>query len=318
MSSNHDGRGAPNAGTGRDGHATHDPELIARFVGGDATGVDESRARERVATCPDCALLAADLAAIARATADLPAVRRRRDFRISPEQAADLRRSGVAARLIGLLSGRSDRPFVPLQRLAGATAAIGIVMALVTSPVGLAALSPGHAATTAGRPATAPAMTSQGGLLGAAPEPASATASAASAQVASTPPPAGNVAPAASPAGPLFQAPGVRTATAGPTAAATAAAGSGSAIGPVPPAASARPGSGSTGRATDTSGKSTASAGASNPAALGAYGGAEPRSSGTLARAPGPPFQPWEAWLVVAGAAAAAFVALHLVARRAS
>ena len=324
MNIDEDRRDATGTGGGSEGHAAHDAELIARFVGGDATGRDEARARDLVASCPECAVLAADLVAIARATADLPEVPRHRDFRITPQQAAELHPAGFPSRLRRVLSGGSDRPFVPWQRLAGATAAIGIVMALVTSPVGLAALSPGHATLSA--PGAAPALTSQGGTVGGAPEHASgagaspaaaaaaraarAAASAAPATVSvgsSGPTPSG--VPAASPAGPLAQAPVAGSATSGPVAAATE--GPGASMGVA--------GAGSTGTAPDTSGTSAGpSAGAVGPASAGAPEGGQFGSSIARARGPGSPFGPWEAWLVVAAAGGVGFLALHLAARRAA
>ena len=321
MNIDEDRRDATGTGGGSEGHAAHDAELIARFVGGDATGRDEARARDLVASCPECAVLAADLVAIARATADLPEVPRHRDFRITPQQAAELHPAGFPSRLRRVLSGGSDRPFVPWQRLAGATAAIGIVMALVTSPVGLAALSPGHATLSA--PGAAPALTSQGGTVGGAPEhvsgagasPAAAAAARAAASSApatvsvgsSGPTPSG--VPAASPAGPLAQAPVAGSATSGPVAAATE--GPGASMGVA--------GAGSTGTAPDTSGTSAGpSAGAVGPASAGAPEGGQFGSSIARARGPGSPFGPWEAWLVVAAAGGVGFLALHLAARRAA
>ncbi len=125
----------------RPAHATHDQLLVVRFAAGDTTDVETTVARELLATCPDCRLLASDLLAIARATADLPHPVRRRDFRISAEQAAHLRRP-APLRWLSRVSGAGDPrpgrpgPLIGLQRLAGAAVAVGLVMALVTSPVG--------------------------------------------------------------------------------------------------------------------------------------------------------------------------------------
>ncbi|MGC8633398.1 MAG: hypothetical protein ACP5VP_01820 [Candidatus Limnocylindrales bacterium] len=144
------GHGERRGGLGA--HAAHDQLLVVRFVAGEVSEAEAAAARELLSSCPDCRLLAADLAAISRATADLPAPIRTRDFRISPEDAARLRRSrlrGWLSRLTGGLDGASGRAgagrLVPLQRLAEAAVAIGLVMAVVTSPVGVPGFTPGAA-----------------------------------------------------------------------------------------------------------------------------------------------------------------------------
>lgn len=75
-------------------HAQHDPLLIAQAAAGDALSVDQQRDADLLlASCSECALLAADLGAIATAVAREPLPPRRRDFRIDPEQAQQLRGS---------------------------------------------------------------------------------------------------------------------------------------------------------------------------------------------------------------------------------
>ena len=56
-------------------HATHDPELVAAYAAGDATGPDLAAATELVAACTECADLHRDLRAIATALPELPARR---------------------------------------------------------------------------------------------------------------------------------------------------------------------------------------------------------------------------------------------------
>ncbi|MFL5681232.1 MAG: hypothetical protein ACJ77B_11600 [Chloroflexota bacterium] len=75
-------------------HATHDLLLVAAHAAGDTLGTATERSASLVATCPDCAALAADLVAIAAATHDLPAAARPRDFTLRPEDAARLRPMG--------------------------------------------------------------------------------------------------------------------------------------------------------------------------------------------------------------------------------
>ncbi len=62
-------------------HEQHDPELIAAYAAGDATGQALELATTLVAGCPECAGLHRDLRSIAAAVADLPAPVRTRDSR---------------------------------------------------------------------------------------------------------------------------------------------------------------------------------------------------------------------------------------------
>ena len=75
-------------------HVTHDPELIAAYAAGDATGTALEEAADLVAACTECAELHRDLRAISTALPELPAPVRPRDFRLTPEQAASLRPAG--------------------------------------------------------------------------------------------------------------------------------------------------------------------------------------------------------------------------------
>jgi hypothetical protein len=75
-------------------HAAHDLLLVAAHAAGDTLGTDAEQAAALLATCPDCAALAADLVAIAAATRDLPAAARPRDFTLRREDAARLRPLG--------------------------------------------------------------------------------------------------------------------------------------------------------------------------------------------------------------------------------
>src|SRR6188508_3237780 len=75
-------------------HASHDELLVAHLAGRDDLDPREhAMASALVAGCPDCARLASDIAAISAAVATEPVPPRRRDFRISPEQASSLRGS---------------------------------------------------------------------------------------------------------------------------------------------------------------------------------------------------------------------------------
>ena len=87
-------------------HATHDPELIAAYAAGDATGPALDQATELVAGCAECAALHRDLRAIAAALPELPAPVRPRDFTLTPEQVASLRPSGWRGHTSGSPSRR--------------------------------------------------------------------------------------------------------------------------------------------------------------------------------------------------------------------
>ncbi|CAN5719664.1 hypothetical protein BH23CHL8_BH23CHL8_28360 [soil metagenome] len=77
-------------------HARHDELLVARFGAHDELPEEERATAARlVAACAACAVLSADLSLVARAVAREPMPPRRRDFRITPEQAVRLRGSAV-------------------------------------------------------------------------------------------------------------------------------------------------------------------------------------------------------------------------------
>jgi len=112
-------------------HSGHDALLIARLAGNDVSGADEARARDLVASCGECAVLLADLAAISAALPGaLRVPDRRRDFRLTPDHAARLRGS----RLTRWLDRANRHRILLLQPLAGATVALGLAMALLSAP----------------------------------------------------------------------------------------------------------------------------------------------------------------------------------------
>ena len=116
-------------------HPDHDLELIAAYAAGDATGPELERATALVATCEDCAALHHDLRSIAAAMPAMPAPARTRDFRLTPEQAAELRPKGLR----GLLATLSGPRFSFATPVGTGLAALGIVGVLVASgglPVG--------------------------------------------------------------------------------------------------------------------------------------------------------------------------------------
>ena len=116
-------------------HPDHDLELIAAYAAGDAAGPELERATALVAACEDCAALHHDLRSIAAAMPAMPAPARTRDFRLTPEQAAELRPKGLR----GLLATLSGPRFSFATPVGTGLAALGIVGVLVASgglPVG--------------------------------------------------------------------------------------------------------------------------------------------------------------------------------------
>lgn len=123
-------------------HAEHDLLLIAALAAGDLDPGEREVADRLVATCADCALLAADLQVIAAATAVLPAPARRRDFSLSSEVAARLRRPGWR----GLVAGLAGPRGALLRPLATGLTTLGLAGLLLASlpgiPLGGSAAAP--------------------------------------------------------------------------------------------------------------------------------------------------------------------------------
>ena len=174
-------------------HETHDPVLIARFAADDVSAAERATAESLVASCADCASLAADIGAIMRATAtSLPPIHSTRDFRLTPEKARSLQRPRYL-RWLPDLAGFSR----VLQPVAGTAVAVGLAMALVTSGslslAGPASQAPAYdttvgAAEPASVPTSAPAAAPTAAPA-ALPAPAASVASFAAAALAATPAP---------------------------------------------------------------------------------------------------------------------------------
>jgi anti-sigma factor RsiW len=73
-------------------HAAHDPELIVIMLDRDISTADRAAGEALVAACDACATLHEDLVALAVATSTAPAPARPRDFALTREVAASLRR----------------------------------------------------------------------------------------------------------------------------------------------------------------------------------------------------------------------------------
>lgn len=94
-------------------HDRHDRLLVAQFAAGDPLSPEQqAQAQRLVAGCGACAALAADLPAVSRAVAGEPVPPRRRDYRLSPEQAAELQGTALT-RFLRRLSLPSSRAFGP-------------------------------------------------------------------------------------------------------------------------------------------------------------------------------------------------------------
>ncbi len=111
-------------------HAGHDPELIAAYAAGDATGAELDTAAALVAGCPACAELHHDLRLITGALPAMPVPRRSRDFRLSAEQAASLRSSGWR-RVLGVVAGPRFGFAAPLGTV---LATLGLAGLLISGP----------------------------------------------------------------------------------------------------------------------------------------------------------------------------------------
>jgi hypothetical protein len=94
-------------------HERHDRLLVAQLVAGDPLEPERAAEAHRlIAGCGACAALAQELPAVARAVADERVPPRRRDYRISPEQAERLQGNALTRALRRLSLPRS-RAFQP-------------------------------------------------------------------------------------------------------------------------------------------------------------------------------------------------------------
>jgi hypothetical protein len=110
-------------------HLGHDQVLMARLAGNDLDPSERSTAEALRSACPECRQRHDDLLVLMRATSELPAPRRHRDFRLSPEQAAGLRGSWLD-RVMERLAAPS---LGVLQPLAGAAMALGLTLLVVNT-----------------------------------------------------------------------------------------------------------------------------------------------------------------------------------------
>ena len=206
-------------------HPSHDHVLIARLADDDLTQAEQVRAQEFLTTCPDCAELLADLRAISRATATMPAPARTHDFRLTDADAVRLRPMGWRGWARRLTSPQFDF----LRPVGSLVAVLGLAGILLSAGPGLL---PGRSPTSVSAPESGQSQVSDGttGVAGAA-----GAAGVAAPNAGQAAPFAATAAPAAAPptAGPT------ELQTAGPSIAAASAAPSGAApvFAPVAPSA---------------------------------------------------------------------------------
>ncbi|HEX9092411.1 MAG TPA: hypothetical protein VF902_00370, partial [Coriobacteriia bacterium] len=124
-------------------HPSHDQLLIASLLDRSTGGADRERGEALIATCDDCASLHQDLIALRDAARVLPTPPRPRDFAISTENAARLRRTGWR-RLVAAFGSTRDAVSRPLA--IGLTT-LGLAGLLVATIPGV--LSVGGEATSA-------------------------------------------------------------------------------------------------------------------------------------------------------------------------
>ena len=111
-------------------HPDHDLTLIAAHTAGDLSDPERMRAQGLIDTCGACADLHRDLTAIAAATRSLPTrATAPRDFRLTPEQASQLRRRGWLRSILAPFgTGRSA-----VRPIAAAFTSLGIAGLLVAT-----------------------------------------------------------------------------------------------------------------------------------------------------------------------------------------
>lgn len=111
-------------------HPDHDVLLIAAHAADDLSGPDLDRAQALLQSCAPCADLHRDLVAIAAATRTLPALATApRDFRLSHEQAARLRRGSWLRTVLAPFSGAHSA----LRPVAAGLSSLGVAGLLIAT-----------------------------------------------------------------------------------------------------------------------------------------------------------------------------------------
>ena len=149
-------------------HPEHDLLLIAGHAATDLVESDRARAQALLDTCESCADLHRDLIAIAAATRSLPNLATApRDFRLTREQAADLRHPGWLRTILAPFAGAKSlaRPVAAAFTTLGiAGLLVGTMLpGLAGSAASLAAPERGQITTGAGATAAPAAPVTGGG-----------------------------------------------------------------------------------------------------------------------------------------------------------
>ena len=141
-------------------HDRHDAMLVAALAAGDLAGTERDQAIALTRSCTECASLHADLAALARATATLPPpiASAGRDFRLTPAQAAGLRRTGWRRLVPALRTTATSRLGVGLATIGLA----GLLVGNVSIGFGSAGAAPQAASGPASVGATSEELTGRG------------------------------------------------------------------------------------------------------------------------------------------------------------
>jgi len=148
------------------GHARHDRLLIVRYAAGDLEGTDLEQATSQANECAECARLASDAKSLQASLSAMPAPKRTRDFRLTPERAEQLRGSALDRFL-----RRLAMPKLGLLRpVAGVGVALGLTIAAVGGGMPAAYLGAGGtAAPIANDMAATPSDREAGAAANAAP-----------------------------------------------------------------------------------------------------------------------------------------------------
>lgn len=110
-------------------HTAHDHVLVAASATDELTDTEHATVTRLLAACADCRQLQADLRSLAAATVALPVAPRRRDYRLTGQDAARLRPAGLRA----VLASLGSRRFSFAAPLGTAIATLGIVGLLVAA-----------------------------------------------------------------------------------------------------------------------------------------------------------------------------------------
>lgn len=121
-------------------HARHDPAMVSALVDRSADPSDRSAGEAMVAACADCASLFEDLSVLAAAVESMPTPARPREYVLSVDDAARIRRPGWR-RILGGLGSPGDALSRPLAIGLTTMGLVGILVVGVPSimPVGSAA-----------------------------------------------------------------------------------------------------------------------------------------------------------------------------------